>query len=221
VGKGATIADYQAYMTTYYEGFMYFQSKYEEMVPTREEMDAYFAEHAQEYAAQGITQDGITVDIRHILVLPEGATVETIYTETFPEEAWAVGQKEAEEILNQWLSGDQTEERFAQLAKEFSKDPGSSSNGGLYTDVATGQMVEAFDAWCFDPARKAGDYGIVKTELGFHIMYFSGSTSIWEAQVQSDLMGQRGSDLLFAMAEKYPMTADYSAISIGFVDMTA
>ena len=221
VGKGAAVSDYQAYMTTYYEGFMYFQSKYEEMVPTQEEMDAYFAEHAEEYAAQGIDKETVSVDIRHILVLPEGATVETIYTETFSEEAWAVGEKNAEDILNQWLAGDKTEESFAALAGEFSEDPGSSSNGGLYTDVTTGQMVEAFDAWCFDPTRQPGDYGIVRTELGFHIMYFSGSTPIWESQVQSELMGQRGSDLLFEMTEKYPMTVDYSAVTIGFVDMTA
>ena len=221
VGKGAAVSDYQAYMTTYYEGFMYFQSKYEEMIPTQEELDAYFAEHAEEYAAQGITQEDITVDIRHILVLPEGATLETIYTETFPEEAWAVGEKNAQEILDEWLSGEASEETFAAFANEHSVDPGSNTNGGLYTDVATGEMVEAFDAWCFDPARKVGDYGIVRTELGFHIMYFSGSKPVWVAQAESDLLGQRGSDLLFEVAEKHPMTVDYSAITLGFVDMTA
>lgn len=221
VGKGASVADYQAYMTTYYEGFMYFQSRYEDMVPSEEEMDAYFTEHEEEYTSQGITRDEVYVDVRHILVLPEGATVETIYTETFSEEAWAVGQKNADDILNQWLSGEASEESFAALANEVSQDPGSNTNGGLYTDVYVGMMVEEFEAWCFDEARKVGDYGIVRTDLGFHIMYFSGSRPAWMSQVESDILNERGSDLLFEITGKYPMTTDYSAITLGYVNMAA
>ena len=220
VGAGASVADYQAYMTTYYQGFMYFQSKYEAMVPTDEEMEAYFAEHEEEYTASGITREDKLVDIRHILVLPEGADLQTIRTETFPEEAWAAGEKKAQDILNEWLSGEQTEENFAALANQYSVDPGSNTNGGLYTDVSTGEMVEAFDAWCFDATRKTGDYGIVRTELGFHIMYFSGSHLVWIDQVRSDIMGERGMELINACTEKYPMTVDYAKITLGVCDAT-
>lgn len=220
VGAGATMAEYQQYMTTYYQGFMYFQEQYDAMVPTMEEMENYFAEHEEEYASQGITRDGVLVDIRHILILPEGATVNTIYTETFSDEAWEIGKNKAEEILNQWLSGEQTEESFALLANEHSVDTGSNTSGGLYTDVAAGEMVEEFDAWCFDASRKAGDYDIVQTKLGFHIMYFSASRPIWVAHVESDLLGDRGSSLVFEVTDKYPMTADYSKIMLGFVDMS-
>ena len=219
VGAGASVADYQAYMTTYYMGFTYFQAQYEAMVPTWEELDAYFTEHEADYEAQGITRDGFLVDIRHILVLPEGATVDTIYTETFSDEAWAAGEKNADDILNLWLSGEQTEERFAELANEYSTDPGSNTNGGLYTDVATGEMVEAFDAWCFAEGRKAGDYGIVKTELGYHVMYLSATRSIWEAQVESDMLNERGSNLVYEVTDRYTMQVDYTKITLGFVDM--
>jgi len=219
VGAGATIADYQAYMTTYYNGFMYFQSKYEGIVPTEEELDAYFTEHEQEYADQGVTRDGIYVDVRHILVLPEGATVDTIYTETFSDEAWAAGEAAANEILNQWLSGEQTEENFALLANEHSADPGSNTNGGLYTEVYVGQMVEEFEAWCFDEARQVGDYGIVRTSLGFHIMYFSGSRPIWQSYAESDLMGERGMELINNATAKYHMSVEYSKIALGYVNM--
>ena len=220
VGMGSTVADYQAYMNTYYQGFMYFQSKYDDMIPTDAEVEEYFAAHEEEYAAQGITREETLVDIRHILVLPEGATVETIYTETFSEEAWAVGQKNADEILNRWLSGEKTEESFAALANETSVDPGSNTNGGLYTEVGTGEMVEAFDAWCFDPSRKVGDYGIVRTELGFHVMYMSAIYPVWKTQAQSDLLSERGSSLIYEINDKYPMTVDYSMATLGFVDMS-
>lgn len=220
VGAGATISDYQRYMTTYYNGFMYFQSQYEAMVPTQEEMESYFAEHEEEYAAQGITRDGIFVDVRHILILPEGATVETIYTETFSEEAWAAGEKKAQDILNEWLSGEQTEDHFALLANDHSQDPGSQTMGGLYTNVYVGQMVEEFEAWCFDEARKPGDYGIVKTALGYHIMYFSASRPIWQSQVESDMLGERGMAMITATTDKYPMAVEYEKIMLGYVNMT-
>ena len=220
VGAGATISDYQRYMTTYYNGFMYFQSQYEAMVPTQEEMESYFAEHEEEYAAQGITKDGIFVDVRHILILPEGATVETIYTETFSEEAWAAGEKKAQDILNEWLSGEQTEDHFALLANDHSQDPGSQTMGGLYTNVYVGQMVEEFEAWCFDEARKPGDYGIVKTALGYHIMYFSASRPIWQSQVESDMLGERGMAMITATTDKYPMAVEYEKIMLGYVNMT-
>ena len=218
VGAGATIADYQAYMTTYYEGFTFFQSRYEAMVPTQEEMEAYYAEHEEDYVSQGVTKDGIYVDVRHILILPEGATVETIYTETFSEEAWAASEKKAQEILDQWLAGEQTEEYFALLANDYSQDTGSNTMGGLYTEVYEGQMVEEFEAWCFDEARQVGDYGIVKTELGYHIMYFSGSRPIWVSYVESDLMGDRGMALINETTEKYPLIVTYEKISLGYVN---
>ena len=219
VGMGASIEDYQNYMNTYYNGFMYFQSRYDAMIPDDAQMEAYFAEHAEEYAQQGINQEDYTVDIRHILILPEGATLETIRIETFPEEAWAASEVKAQEILNEWLSGEKTEDSFAAVANQYSVDPGSNTNGGLYTDVATGDMVEAFDAWCFDAARQVGDYDIVRTELGFHIMYFSGMHPIWKDMVLSDIMSKNGADLLNEVREKHPMTVDYSLITLGFVDL--
>ena len=219
VGAGASVADYQGYMTTYYQGFMYFQSMYEAMVPTDEELETYFAEHEAEYAESGINKTDYAVDVRHILILPEGATLETIYTDTFPEEAWAVGEAQAQAILDEWLSGEKTEETFAEMANKHSVDPGSNTNGGLYTDVATGDMVEAFDAWCFDEARVVGDYGIVRTELGFHIMYLSAVNPTWKTQVTSDILSDRGSSLIFDTAEKYPMTVKYGKIMLGFVDL--
>ena len=219
VGAGAAIADYQAYMTTYYEGFTFFQSRYEAMVPTQEEIEAYYTEHELDYVNQGVTKDGIFVDVRHILILPEGATVETIYTETFSEEAWAAGEQKAQEILDKYLEGELTEENFALLAIEHSQDPGSNTNGGLYTEVYEGQMVEEFEAWCFDETRQVGDYGIVKTELGYHIMYFSGSRPIWVSYVESDLMGERGMALINDTTGKYPMTVSYEQITLGYVNM--
>ena len=62
------------------------------------------------------------------------------------------------------------------LANEKSTDTGSNTNGGLYEDVYPGQMVTAFNDWCFDSARKSGDTGIVETTYGYHVIYYVGTT---------------------------------------------
>ena len=118
-------------------------------------------------------------NVRHILVKPEGGTVDantgmTVYT----EEELAAAKAEAETLLNLWKDGEATEESFATLATKHTEDTGSKENGGLYTDVYPGQMVDTFNDWCFADGRKAGDTGLVETSYGYHIMYYVGNSEI-------------------------------------------
>ena len=115
-----------------------------------------------------------TVDVRHILITPKGGTKGADgYTITYSEEEWEACRVEAQSILDMWLAGDQTEAYFGELANEYSADNnGKVTNGGIYTDINKGDMVSAFDAWIFDDSRQAGDTGLVKTEYGYHVMYF-------------------------------------------------
>jgi len=62
----------------------------------------------------------------------------------------------------------------------------SASESAEYT-VATGDMVAEFEAWCYDTARKPGDTGIVKTEYGYHVMYFVGTEKDWTVDAISSL----------------------------------
>ena len=160
-----------------------------------------------------------TVDVRHILVYPEGADSSTIRTETFPEEAWAVGEEKANEIYELYLAGDLSEESFAALANEHSADGGSNTNGGLYTEVEQGRMVPEFDAWCFDSARKPGDTAVVRTSLGFHVMYFSGSHVLYPDYARQDMIMEYQQNLVNEAVEKYPVEIDYSAIVLGYMDL--
>ena len=164
--------------------------------------------------------DLATVDVRHILIMPKGGTKDEQGNTTYSEEDWETCRASAQALLDQYLAGEKTAEAFGALANEHSEDQnGQVTNGGLYTDVATGEMVEAFDAWCFAEGRKAGDYGIVKTELGYHVMYLSATRSIWEAQVESDMLNERGSNLVYEVTDRYTMQVDYTKITLGFVDM--
>jgi hypothetical protein len=70
------------------------------------------------------------------------------------------------------IASGKTEDDFAALVETYSGDGGSKYNGGLYSHVMEGQMVEGFNEWIFDANRKSGDCEIVKTKFGYHLIYF-------------------------------------------------
>lgn len=220
-GPAVTIADYTRYMEVYYDGYTYFNDVYDKSIPTAEEIEAYFTEHEAEYSESGITRDGGKYyDVRHILVMVEGGTTDEAGSVTYSDEEWEACRAEAQEILDTWLAGDATEESFAALAGEKSEDGGSSSNGGLYEGLTVDtSFVENFKAWYLDESRKPGDYGLVQTEYGYHIMYFSGSTDIWYATAENDLVSEKIADLIPATMEKHPAEIDYSAIKLCLMEL--
>lgn len=110
-----------------------------------------------------------SVDVRHILISYKEDSQDT--TEPTAEEI-ETARKAAAELYAKWKKGAATEDSFSALAKTESADPGSAEKGGLYESVKVGDMVAPFEKWSFDPARKKGDTGIVKTDYGYHIMYF-------------------------------------------------
>ena len=117
-------------------------------------------------------------NVRHILVQYKGGTTDENGTTTYSDEEKAAAMTAAQAILDEWEAGEATEDSFAALAAEKTEDEGSKENGGLYEDVYPGQMVTAFNDWCFDADRKPGDTGIVETEYGCHVMYYSGDSDI-------------------------------------------
>ena len=119
------------------------------------------------------------VNVRHILVSFEGGTTdETTGAVTYSDEEKAKAKAAADEILAAFEAGEKTEEAFAALATEKTTDTGSKDSGGLYENVYPGQMVQAFNDWCFDASRKTGDTAIVETEYGYHVMYFVGNSGV-------------------------------------------
>ncbi len=151
-----------------------------------------------------------TVNVRHILATVED--VGNVYKEdnsTIDEEATAAAKEKAdseakakaEEILNEWLAGDKTEESFAALATEHSED---SAEGGLYTQVTKGYMVAEFNDWIFDESRKVGDYDIIKTDYGYHIMYFSGTDEIaWKLEAKNSIETEKYAEYKADLETKY------------------
>jgi parvulin-like peptidyl-prolyl isomerase len=96
-----------------------------------------------------------TASVRHILLSTEGKS----------DQEKVEIHKKMEEILAKAKSG----EDFGELARQYSEDPGSKDNGGLYEDFGRGRMVKSFEEAAFSVL--VGEISpIVETEFGYHII---------------------------------------------------
>ncbi|MBQ8732174.1 MAG: peptidylprolyl isomerase [Oscillospiraceae bacterium] len=141
--------------------------------------------------------EGLTKNVSHILISTSDYKAETD------------AKKEAERVLKLWEEGDKTLDSFKALAKEHSTDTGSASNGGVYEDVAAGDMVTEFNDWLFDEKREVGDVEIVKTTYGYHIMYFVGdSLPEWKVDLIADMENKDYTDHKTELKKAHTVTSD-------------
>jgi peptidyl-prolyl cis-trans isomerase D len=62
--------------------------------------------------------------------------------------------------------------KFSSLVSKYSDDPGSVSNGGVYSWFPKGQMVPEFEEFSFN--KKIGSSGVVRTNYGLHVIQVLG-----------------------------------------------
>ena len=159
-----------------------------------------------------------TRNIRHILITTENIQTGENSGDTVDD---SKVKEYADKVLEEWKSKDSTQDRFAELANKYIKDPGSNTNGGLYSNVVEGQMVPAFNDWLFDKNRKPGDTGIVKTDYGYHIMYYVGSgLKSWQINVDTVLRDEKLAEDYNNLKTKYPVEFDTEAIKKAQVKKT-
>lgn len=114
------------------------------------DVQRYYNSHQQQF------QMPEQVRVRHILVkVPSGADAKTV----------AAAQAKAEGILQQLQHG----ANFAELAKKYSDDPGSKTEGGELGFIQHGTTVPEFDKTAFSlaPGQLSG---VIRTQFGFHVM---------------------------------------------------
>ena len=129
------------------------------------------------YVYTGTNDNNVPLaNVRHILFQFEGGTEDENGTITYSDDEKAAAKAEAEAMLEVYNMGEQTEEAFAELATVNTDDTGSAATGGLYEDIAPvqGIYVESFTNWATDPAREAGETGIIESSYGYHVMYYVG-----------------------------------------------
>ena len=220
-GPGVSEEGYIEYITAYYMGTFYLSDNEALMEVTDEDVETYFAENEEALAQLGITKDmGKYYDVRHILIEATGSSVDENGNVVITEEDWAACMEEAQKILDEWKETDGTEEGFAEYAAQYSADPGSSDNGGLYADLtADTSFIQNFKDWYLAEGRQPGDTGLVQNTQssvqGYHIMYFSASREMWNIAVSEELLADRISDVIDEAMARFPMEVNYKKITLG------
>ena len=131
-----------------------------------------------------------TKNVRHILLKSEEENAEI--------------EEKAKSVLDEFKAGDKSEASFDALAQKNNEDSNS-----LYNNVTKGQMVTEFNDWIFAEARQPGDTDIVKTQYGYHIMYYIGNgLKAWQAEVATNLTTDKTGEITKEWQEKYPV--DYT-----------
>lgn len=144
-------------------------------------------------------------DVRHLLIEAETSkTTDAGESVTLSNDEIAANfeaaKAEAEKLLKEWQSGEATEKSFSALVTAHTDDPGSVETGGLYEDITSeSNYVPEFLEWALD-SHKVGDTGIIKTDYGYHIMYYVGSDP--QQKWQSDIRAILSSDDYNAYTEE-------------------
>lgn len=123
---------------------------------SQDDLQRYYEEHRDEYRVAD------RVNVRHILIKtplpgPDGKV---------DQKGVDAARQKAEDILKQLKSGG----NFAALAKKYSQDPGSATNGGSLGWIVKGQTVPEFEKAAFSLA-KGETSGVVQSSYGFHIIH--------------------------------------------------
>lgn len=149
--------------------------------------ETYYYYYVVRYEGRELDQEE-THTVRHLLVRAGDAS-----TTDPTQEQFDAAETKAQELWDQWKAGEATEESFAALASTASNDDASSrSTGGLYANItSTSGYAEAFRDWALDSARKEGDVDLVKTEYGWHLMYYvSTNDPVWRQSTTAALQNQ-------------------------------
>lgn len=146
-------------------------------------------------------EDTLLPSVRHILFEADQTSA--------TDEQKAAAKAKAEETLAKIQSESDMDTVGAELLKS-----GEAKESKLYEDVPYGSMVETFNNWIFDPARKAGDKGIVETRYGYHVMYYvrTADHPVWYQKSESALRTSQ----FKAELDKLKADAAYAVSEDGF-----
>jgi len=171
------------------------------MQTTDEEAKKFYDENASKF--QGSEQRHAS----HILI---GASASA------SPEAKAEAKKKAEQVLAEVKKNPA---KFAELAKKYSQDPGSSEKGGDLGTFGRGSMVKPFEDAAF--SMKPGEVsGLVQSDFGYHIIKLTeivGQGQGFETlkpQIRAELMYQKALVKFSEQAEAFSATVYEQSTSL-------
>jgi hypothetical protein len=212
VAPGATVEAFRKYMEADYYYSRYLEYLEEKFTPNAEDIEKYYTENEAVLTGQGISKEsGDVVDVRHVLIVPEGGTTDENNQKVYSEEEWEACRVKAQALYDAWMNGEATEEAFIQMAKDNSAD-GNASTGGIYEGVPKGYMVAEFEEWIFAENREYGHHGLVKTQFGYHIMFFVDRHAEWTVKTSQYMINEAIDAVMQAAMEAYPLEKNLDAV---------
>ena len=121
-----------------------------------QELQAYYDQHRDQYRVDQ------QVSVRHILVKTPLAAADGKVDQKGVDGA----RKKAEDVLKQVKAGGD----FSALAKKYSEDSSTATNGGSIGWVGKGRTVPEFETKAFS-LPKGGTSDLVQSSYGFHIIH--------------------------------------------------
>ena len=123
---------------------------------TPQEIQSYYDQHRDDYRVDQ------QVNVRHILIKTPLAGADGKVEQKGVDAA----RKKAEDVLKQVKAGGD----FSELAKKYSEDTGSATNGGSIGWIGKGRTVPEFESKAFS-LPKGGTSDLVQSSYGFHIIH--------------------------------------------------
>lgn len=163
----------------------------EQVEADEREIKAYYEDHLNEFGTPEQRQAA------HILIaVPKQAG----------EAEKAAAKAKAEEVLQQVRKAPA---KFAELAKQYSQDPGSAARGGDLGFFGRGMMVKPFEEATF--ALKPGEIsGLVQSDFGYHIIKLTAVKAAKtqplgevKALISQRIKFQKASDKFAELSEKF------------------
>ena len=72
-------------------------------------------------------------------------------------------------------------------------------------------MVDSFSTWCFDTSRQAGDTAIVRSDYGYHIMYFvsENDQTVYNYTITQTLASEDTNTQITEIEDAYTITDNF------------
>ena len=188
--------------------------------PERAEGDMYTADVASGtyiiYYVYRDSNDYHMAEMRQILIMAETISPDDYAEgEEDPEyiEALAAAEtalvEKAETVLALFIEGGKTEEALMMLMADYSDD---NTEGGYYDQISKDpshrKMIAEVEDFLFDPARKYGDYELVRSEqYGYHLLFYMGSGELYcDYAAETALRNKDYQDWSDGLEENEPVT---------------
>lgn len=205
--KGLKAYNYLAICSDYYQN-----TCISRLNITDQMVDDYYEANKQDFINAGMIQDDrVMYRVRHIMVMVDDSTSDS---------EWEAAHTRAQKLLDQYLAGEQTEEAFAKLALDESDDGETYLGGGMIDGlVPESTYPQAFKDWYLADTRQTGDVELVKTELGYHIIYYIGTIPTWRYHATQSLTNTIVSAIVPDTVAKYPLTVHYDKLLVSEAGM--